>query len=329
MLKVGVFGAGHLGRIHIQQWRALPGVELAGFFDPNDDNAAQVITEFHLKRYDSPDALIRDADAIDIVTTTTSHFEVARACLQQSRHLFIEKPMTHTVEEAQALVKMITEARVKCQIGHVERFNPAIMALKGRKINPMFVETHRLAQFNPRGTDVAVVLDLMIHDIDVLLHFVKSPVKKISASGVSVISETTDIANAHIEFDNGCVANLTASRISLKKMRKMRLFQRDAYIGIDFLNKKTEIIRLKEAHEEKGFFDFPIDIGEGRQKTISIETPNISDINAIREELAAFTLSVLKDMPVSVSAIDGLNAMEVAHQILQKMNRQVLPENIQ
>lgn len=329
MLKVGVFGAGHLGRIHIQQWRALPGVELAGFFDPNDDNAAQVITEFHLKRYDSPDALIRDADAIDIVTTTTSHFEVARACLQQSRHLFIEKPMTHTVEEAQALVKMITEARVKCQIGHVERFNPAIMALKGRKINPMFVETHRLAQFNPRGTDVAVVLDLMIHDIDVLLHFVKSPVKKISASGVSVISETTDIANAHIEFDNGCVANLTASRISLKKMRKMRLFQRDAYIGIDFLNKKTEIIRLKEEHEEKGFFDFPIDIGEGRQKTISIETPNISDINAIREELAAFTLSVLKDMPVSVSAIDGLNAMEVAHQILQKMNRQVLPENIQ
>lgn len=329
MLKVGVFGAGHLGRIHIQQWRALPGVELAGFFDPNDDNAAQVITEFHLKRYDSPDALIRDADAIDIVTTTTSHFEVARACLQQSRHLFIEKPMTHTVEEAQTLVKMITEARVKCQIGHVERFNPAIMALKGRKINPMFVETHRLAQFNPRGTDVAVVLDLMIHDIDVLLHFVKSPVKKISASGVSVISETTDIANAHIEFDNGCVANLTASRISLKKMRKMRLFQRDAYIGIDFLNKKTEIIRLKEEHEEKGFFDFPIDIGEGRQKTISIETPSLSDINAIREELAAFTLSVLKDMPVSVSAIDGLNAMEVAHQILQKMNRQVLPENIQ
>lgn len=329
MLKVGVFGAGHLGRIHIQQWRALPGVELAGFFDPNDDNAAQVITEFHLKRYNSPDALIRDADAVDIVTTTTSHFEVAKACLQQSRHLFIEKPMTHTVEEAQALVKMITEARVKCQIGHVERFNPAILALKGHKINPMFVETHRLAQFNPRGTDVAVVLDLMIHDIDVLLHFVKSPVKKISASGVAVISETTDIANAHIEFDNGCVANLTASRISLKKMRKMRLFQRDAYIGIDFLNKKTEIIRLKEEHEEKGFFDFPIDIGGGKQKNISIETPNISDVNAIREELAAFTLSVLKDMPVSVSAIDGLNAMEVAHQILQKMNRQVLPENVQ
>lgn len=329
MLKVGVFGAGHLGRIHIQQWRALPGVELAGFFDPNDDNAAQVITEFHLKRYDNPEALIGDADAIDIVTTTTSHFEVAKACLQQSRHLFIEKPMTHTVEEAQALVKMITETRVKCQIGHVERFNPAILALKGRKINPMFVETHRLAQFNPRGTDVAVVLDLMIHDIDVLLHFVKSPVKKISASGVSVISETTDIANAHIEFDNGCVANLTASRISLKKMRKMRLFQRDAYIGIDFLNKKTEIIRLKEEHEEKGFFDFPIDIGDGKQKTISIETPNINEINAIREELAAFTLAVLKDRPVSVSAIDGLNAMEVAHQILQKMNRQVLPENIQ
>lgn len=327
MLKVGVFGAGHLGRIHIQQWSVLPGVEITGFYDPDDDNAAKVITEFHLKRYIDPEALILDADAVDIVTTTTSHFDVAKACLHHSRHLFIEKPMTHTMEEAHALVKLVSESRVKCQIGHVERYNPAILALKGRKINPMFVEAHRLAQFNPRGTDVAVVLDLMIHDIDVLLHFVQSPVKKISASGVSVISETIDIANAHLEFDNGCVANLTASRISLKKMRKMRLFQRDAYIGIDFLNKKTEIIRLKEEHEEKGFFDFPIDVGHGHQKTISIETPQVSELNAIREELAAFTLSVLKDAPVAVSAIDGLNAMEVAHQIIQKMNRQMMPVN--
>lgn len=325
MLKVGVFGAGHLGRIHIQQWCELPGVELTGFYDPDDDNAAKVITEFHLKRYIDHEALILDSDAVDIVTTTTSHFDVAKASLHHSRHLFIEKPMTHTMEEAQALVKLVSESRVKCQIGHVERYNPAILTLKSRKINPMFVEAHRLAQFNPRGTDVAVVLDLMIHDIDVLLHFVKSPVKKISASGVAVISETTDIANAHLEFDNGCVANLTASRISLKKMRKMRLFQRDAYIGIDFLNKKTEIIRLKEEDEEKGFFDFPIDIGNGHQKIISIETPQISQLNAIREELAAFTLSILKDTPVAVSAFDGLNAMEVAHQIIQKMNRQILP----
>lgn len=325
MLKVGVFGSGHLGRIHIQQWQAIPGVELAGFFDPDDDNAARVITEFHLKRYEHPEELIRDSEAIDIVTTTSSHFEVAQSCLKQSRHLFIEKPMTQTVEEAQTLVKLIGEANVKCQIGHVERYNPAILALKGRKVNPMFVETHRLAQFNPRGTDVAVVLDLMIHDIDVLLHFVQSPIKKISANGVSVISDTTDIANAHLEFDNGCVANLTASRISLKQMRKMRLFQKDAYIGIDFLKKKTEIIRLKEAGEKKGFFDFPIDVGKGKQKIISIETPRIPEINAIREELADFVLSIFQDKPVSVSAIDGLNAMEVAHQILQKIDRQVLP----
>lgn len=325
MLKVGVFGAGHLGRIHIQQWLELPGVELTGFYDPDDDNAAKVITEFHLKRYINPEVLILDSDAVDIVTTTTSHFDVAKSCLHHSRHLFIEKPMTHTIEEAQSLVKLVSESRVKCQIGHVERYNPAILALKNRKVNPMFVEAHRLAQFNPRGTDVAVVLDLMIHDIDVLLHFVKSPVKKISASGVSVISDTTDIANAHLEFDNGCVANLTASRISLKKMRKMRLFQRDAYIGIDFLNKKTEIIRLKGENEEKGFFDFPIDIGHGQQKIISIETPYISDLNAIREELAAFTLAILMDSPVAVSAFDGLNAIDVAHQIIQKMNRQMLP----
>lgn len=322
MLKIGIFGAGHLGKIHIQQWTGLPGVEIVGFYDPNDDHAAQVITEYRLKRYMAIDALIEASDALDIVTTTTAHFELAKACLQQSRHLFIEKPMTNTMEDARELVKLVTEANVKCQIGHVERYNPAILALRGRKIEPMFIETHRLAQFNPRGTDVAVILDLMIHDIDIILHFVKSPIRRISASGVSVISDTTDIANARLEFDNGCVANLTASRISLKKMRKMRLFQRDAYIGIDFLNKKTEIIRMKADEEEKGFFDFPVELGNGRQKIISVETPQITSLNAIKEELADFTLSVLQNKPVNVSAFDGLNAMEIAHQILHKIDKQ-------
>ena len=320
MLKIGVFGAGHLGKIHIQQWLSLPGIELIGFYDPSDDHAAEVITEYRIKRYADYEALIAASDIIDIVTSTTSHFEVAKACLLKNRHLFIEKPMTHTMEEARELVKLVTEANVKCQIGHVERYNPAVLALRGRKLDPMFIETHRLAQFNPRGTDVAVILDLMIHDIDLILHFVQSPVKRISASGVSVISDTTDIANARIEFDNGCVANLTASRISLKKMRKMRLFQKDAYIGIDFFNKKTEIIRMKPDSEEKGFFDFPIDIGGGKQKVISIETPQITAVNAIREELADFMLAIIENKPVTISAFDGLNAMEVAHQILEKIN---------
>jgi predicted dehydrogenase len=235
--------------------------------------------------------------------------------------------MTHTMAEARELVKLVSEANVKCQIGHVERYNPAMLALRNRKLEPMFIETHRLAQFNPRGTDVAVILDLMIHDIDIILHLVKSPVRRISASGVAVISDTADIANARIEFDNGCVANLTASRISLKKMRKMRLFQRDAYIGIDFLDKKTEIIRLKGEQEEKGFFDFPIELGDGNQKIISIDTPNVKPVNSIKEELADFALSVLQDKPVTVTVYDGLHAMDVAHQILQKMIIQMNPEN--
>lgn len=324
MLKVGVFGVGHLGRIHVQQWLEIPGTELVGFYDPNDDNAAKIITEFHIKRYDQPEALIRDVQAVDVVTTTTSHYEMASLCLKHGKHLFIEKPLAHTLTEAQSLVKMVAEANVKCQIGHVERYNPALKALVGHTIAPMFVEAHRLSQFNPRGTDVAVVLDLMIHDIDVLLHFVKSPVKRVSASGVSVISETTDIANAHLVFDNGCVANLTASRISLKKMRKMRFFQRDAYIGIDFLKKKSEIIRLKSDQEERGFFDFPIETAQGEQKMISVEIPPVQATNAIREELADFTLSVLTGKEVKVPATDGLNAMEVAHQILEKIETQSL-----
>lgn len=327
MLKVGVFGAGHLGKIHIQQWLEIPGVTLVGFFDPNDDNAASAITQYQVKRYTDAEALIAAADALDIVTNTTSHFEIAKACLLQSRHLFIEKPMTHTMSEARELVKLVSEANVKCQIGHVERYNPAMLALRNRKLEPMFIETHRLAQFNPRGTDVAVILDLMIHDIDIILHIVKSPVRRISASGVAVISDTADIANARIEFDNGCVANLTASRISLKKMRKMRLFQRDAYIGIDFLDKKTEVIRMKAEGEDKGFFDFPIELGNGHQKIISIETPNIKPVNSIQEELADFALSVIQDKAVTVSVYDGLHAMDVAHQILEKMMIQMNAEN--
>jgi predicted dehydrogenase len=327
MLKVGVFGAGHLGKIHIQQWLEIPGVQLVGFYDPNDDNAAGAIMQYQVKRYTNAESLIEAADALDIVTNTTSHFDIAKACLLQSRHLFIEKPMTHTMDEARELVKLVSEANVKCQIGHVERYNPAMLALRNRKLEPMFIETHRLAQFNPRGTDVAVILDLMIHDIDIILHLVKSPVRRISASGVAVISDTADIANARIEFDNGCVANLTASRISLKKMRKMRLFQRDAYIGIDFLEKKTEVIRMKAPEEAAGFFDFPIELGNGKQKTISIDTPQITAVNSIKEELADFALSVLQDKPVSVSVYDGLHAMDVAHQILKKMMMQMNPES--
>lgn len=320
MLKVGVFGAGHLGKIHIQQWKEVPDTVLQGFFDPDDEKAEAAIREYGITRYTSVDELIEDCNVLDIVSTTTTHYEIAKKCLLAGRHIFIEKPLAQSLEEAQELVSLVKEANVKCQVGHVERYNPAYLALEEQGLQPMFIEAHRLAQFNPRGTDVSVILDLMIHDIDIVMHLVKSPVRRISASGVSVVSESADIANARIEFDNGCVANLTSSRISIKKMRKMRLFQRDAYIGIDFLEKKTEVIKLKADDAEKGMFDFPIDTPGGEQKTISIQLPEVKPINSIRMELEEFSKAVLEDKPVRVSVYDGYMAMDVAHQILKKMS---------
>jgi predicted dehydrogenase len=263
--------------------------------------------------------LIQASDAIDIIAPTTQHFKLCEQAIRNGKHIFVEKPMTNTMEEAKTLVKLVEEANIKFQVGHVERFNPAFLALKGHELKPMFIEVHRLAEFNPRGTDVSVILDLMIHDIDIILSIVQSTVNRISASGVAVMSDTPDIANVRIEFHNGCVANLTSSRISLKKMRKMRLFQKDAYIGIDFLDKKTEIIKLKTP-EDEGLFTLDIETNSGK-KTIAIDNPEIKQVNAIRMELELFRDSILFNKPVPVNAIDGLQAMEVAHQILAKINK--------
>lgn len=320
MLKIGVIGAGHLGKIHIQQWKEIPSVQLIGFFDPNDEQAEKAIAEYGVVRYADVNTLIQEADALDIVAPTTNHYEIAKKCLLAGKHFFIEKPLANTLDEGRELVKLVKEAGVKCQVGHVERYNPAYLALGEETLKPMFIEAHRLAQFNPRGTDVSVILDLMIHDIDIVMHLVKSPVRRISASGVSVISETADIANARIEFDNGCVANLTASRISLKKMRKLRLFQRDAYISVDFLDKKTEVVRLKDDEGSRGMFDFPLDMPNGDKKVISVQLPEVTPSNAIRSELADFADAIINDKPVRVSVYDGFQAMDVAHQILKKMS---------
>jgi predicted dehydrogenase len=320
MIKIGLFGAGHLGKIHMQQWLQVAGAELVGFYDPSDASAESAIQQYGVKRFDSIDDLISAVDAVDIVTTTVAHYEIAKECLQQGKHVFIEKPLAHTMEEASELIKLVGEAGVKCQVGHVERYNPAFLALGDQLLQPMFIEAHRLAQFNPRGTDVSVILDLMIHDIDVVLHLVQSPVRRISASGVAVMSESADIANARIEFDNGCVANLTSSRISLKKMRKMRLFQRDAYIGVDFLEKKTEVIRIKGEGDPAGMLDFPLELANGQEKIISVNMPEVAPTNAINAELSEFVQAILQDKPVRVSVQDGYNAMDVAHQILKKMS---------
>lgn len=317
MLKIGIFGAGHLGKFHIANWQKIASAQIVGFYDPNDEAAKTVIDTYHLKRFDDIDTLMDACDAVDIIAPTTQHFELCEQAIRKSKHVFVEKPLADSMEQAHKLVKLAKEANVKVQVGHVERFNPAYLALKGYTLNPMFIEVHRLAQFNPRGTEVSVILDLMIHDIDIILSIIKSDVKNISASGVAVMTDTPDIANVRIEFNNGAVANLTSSRISMKKMRKMRLFQKDAYIGIDFLEKKTEIIKLKD-DKDKDAFTFDIDTPSGK-KVIAIANPQIPEANAIQLELEAFTQSVLENKSTAVSEVDGLMAMDVAHLILQKI----------
>jgi predicted dehydrogenase len=318
MLKVGIFGVGHLGKFHISNWKEIEGVKIVGFFDPNNDNANEVINTHGLKRFSDEEKLIEACDIIDVITPTNLHYEVCMMAIRKGKHVFVEKPLAHTLQEGKDLVNMVREAGVKMQVGHVERFNPAYLALKELNLNPMFIEVHRLAQFNPRGTEVSVILDLMIHDIDIILSLVKSDVKSISASGVAVMTDTPDIANVRIEFNNGCVANLTSSRISMKKMRKVRLFQKDAYIGIDLLEKKTEIIKLKQP-EDVDVFSFDIETPNGK-KTIAIANPSIEPLNAIKLELESFVDAILNNKPTVVSEIDGYLAMEVAHKILDKIN---------
>ena len=320
MLKIAVFGTGHLGKFHLNNWKEIDGAEVIGFYDPNDDNALAVAEQYQIKRYESAEALMDECDAVDIVAPTVYHFELCEMAIRKGKHVFVEKPLTNTMDEARALVKLAKESNLKFQVGHVERFNPAFLALKGQSLKPMFIEVHRIAEFNPRGTDVSVVLDLMIHDIDIILHLVKSNVSYIAANGVAVMSETPDIANVRIEFDNGCVANLTSSRISMKKMRKIRLFQKDAYIGIDFLEKKTEIIRMDQT-DDNNDFSFDIETSNGTKK-IGILNPVVEPVNAIKMELEAFKDAIINNTETPVTIIDGFSALDVAHQILEKINNQ-------
>lgn len=321
MVKIGVIGAGHLGKFHLNNWQEIQGVEIAGFCDTEEANANAVAEKYRIKRYSTPEELMDHCDAVDIVAPTTFHYDLCALALRNGKHVFVEKPLTNTMDEAKALLKLAKESNLRFQVGHVERFNPAFTALKDHDLQPMFIEVHRLSQFNPRGTDVSVILDLMIHDIDIILHLVKSEVSYISANGVAVLSDTPDIANVRIEFDNGCVANLTSSRISMKKMRKMRLFQKDAYIGIDFLEKKTEIIR-QNMPGDKNVFTFDIDTGKGK-KTVAIANPAVKDVNAMKEELTAFRDAIVHNRETPVTVLDGFRAMEVAHQILDKINKAV------
>lgn len=323
MLKIGVIGAGHLGKIHLNIIQKLSQqFELVGFYEPDKDIAKAVTKKFRVKAYKFVDDLIGDADVVNIVSPTISHHEDAIKAIKSKTHVFIEKPITQTFQEAEELLKLAHEAKVKVQVGHVERFNPAFVKANNYIKNPLFIETHRLAEFNPRGTDVSVVLDLMIHDIDIMLKVVQSGVKNIHASGVSIVSDSPDIANARIEFNNGCVCNLTASRISLKNMRKTRIFQNDAYISIDLLDKKTEIIRLKnvKANDKLDPLAMVLDIGKKKiKKQIYFEVPQIEDNNAIMDELISLHHCIINDSEPEVTINDGLMALQIAEQIMEKI----------
>lgn len=317
MLKAGVLGAGHLGKIHLKLLQQSDHYELVGFYDPDINNAQKVAEEFGYRYFPTIDELLMEVDMVDIVTPTLSHYDCAVKAINQGKHIFLEKPITKTVEEARSVIELAAAKGVKGQVGHVERFNPAFMSVSEKLENPMFIETHRLAEFNPRGTDVPVVLDLMIHDIDIILSVVRSKVINIVASGVDVISNSPDIANARIEFENGCVANLTASRISLKNMRKSRFFQRDAYISVDFLEKKVEVVKMKDAPEQPDEYALVLQNAEGQKKQIYFENPKVTQNNAILDELEAFAHAINTNTTPPVTLEQGTEALRVAMEIVR------------
>jgi len=324
MIKIGVLGTGHLGKIHLKCIQmAVETYELVGFYDPNPQMAQSVAEQFQIKAFDSAEALIQAVDVVDIVTPTTTHYELALKVIQAGKHVFIEKPLTHTIAEAEELIRLSKAQGVQVQVGHVERFNPAFLALEDMPLKPMFIEAHRLAAFNPRGTDVSVVLDLMIHDLDIVLSMVDAVPTKVSANGVAVVSETPDIANARIEFANGCVANLTASRISMKQMRKVRFFQRDAYVSLDFLDKNAQVVRLYDQDapnlpQEANLLEWHTPQGV---KMLHIDMPPIESVNSIKMELESFAESIIHQTTPKVSIEDGYQALKLAYEIIAEIDR--------
>ena len=325
MLKIGVLGVGHLGKIHLKCINlAKDHYELVGFYDPDNRSARQAEEQSGARRWEDLDALLDEVDVVDIVTPTVTHFELASHAIRRGKHKKKEKPLTHTMEEAEALLRMSQEYGVKVQVGHVERFNPALLALGDIQLNPMFMEAHRLAVFNPRGTDVSVILDLMIHDLDIILSLVPSEVKRVSASGVPVVSDTADICNARIEFENGCVANLTASRISLKQMRKLRLFQPDTYISLDFLDKQAQVVRLFDTDATNLPDDNLMELETPRgKKYLHMALPEIEQVNAIKMELESFADAILDGSQPVVSIEDGYRALKLAYQIMEDIEKRI------
>lgn len=314
MLKVGVVGCGHLGKIHTKLLSQSENYKLIGIYDKDNEESIRVSNEFKCTSFESFDSLLDSVDVIDIVAPTPFHFNYAKQAINKNKHVFIEKPVCTTSKESEELIKLGDLKNVKIQVGHVERFNPAFTKVESEISKPMFIESHRLAKFNPRGTDVSVVLDLMIHDIDIILKTVDSKVRDILSSGVSIISETPDIANARIEFENGCVANLTASRVSLKNMRKTRFFQTRKYISVDFLNKESEVVEIDS--DNNAIPIMTLELANGIKKNIVFNKPKIKENNAILDELNSFAESINKNKVPKVNITDGHNALDIALKII-------------
>jgi predicted dehydrogenase len=317
-LKLGLVGLGHLGKIHLNCLLQTDTIELTGVYDADFALTEQIAKTNNCRAFHSLEELLAHSDAVDIVSPTTTHFDIAAAALRAGKDVFVEKPIVSTLEEARQLADIQKETGRLVQVGHVERFNPAFLALKNFPLSPLFIEAHRLSEFNPRGTDVPVVLDLMIHDLDLVLQLVSSEVSHISASGVCVVSDTPDIANVRLEFANGAVANITASRMALQKMRKMRLFQKDAYVSMDFLQKQAQIIRLEQPDAKGTCEGMEIQTADGK-RCIHIDMPEVPVVNAIQEELRSFADSVLHGSPIAVPLSDGVRALDLADKIVRQI----------
>jgi len=319
MIKIGVIGAGHLGKIHLKLLKSSKKFDLIGFYDTDEKSSKKLSKKEGYQYYSDLDSLLENVDAIDIVSPTTTHYEIAKHVISRNKNVFIEKPITDKTKHAKELIQLSKKNNTIGQVGHVERFNPAYVAAKPHFNNPMFIESHRLSDFNPRGNDVSVIMDLMIHDIDIVLDTVKSKVKTINASGVSIVSDSPDIANARIEFENKCVANLTASRISLKKMRKTRVFQKDAYISIDFLEKELQIVKIKDADESNSNLSMVLKTNSGKDKVIYFENPEILEENSILNELESFAESINNKSLPKVTLLDGYEAVRIANEIMDQI----------
>ncbi len=317
-VKIGVIGAGHLGRYHIECISRIEGFSLIGFYDIDKARAGEISTKYNLTSFESPEALMESVEALCIVTPTVAHFDMAVTAIEAGKHLFIEKPLTSDPVTSRKLADLIAAKGVVGRVGHVERYNPAFIAAQKMGIDkPVFIEAHRLAPFNVRGMDVPVVMDLMIHDIDLVLSMVDSEVDHIEANGVGVAGKSADICNARITFKNDTVANLTASRISLKQMRKLRLFQRDQYMAMDFLNHEVQVVKLFHA-EPSDMLTMKLDLPEG-DRWIAADNPVVSKHNAIELELTEFYQAICNYSDAGVSFQQGARAVEVASQIMEQI----------